>query len=211
MYKVFLNDRILFIGNSVQNVDQSCLLQVKADNKKAIQQACVLFLNDEQKHNVFLQVDSDVKPHVLLSSTFKIVKAAGGLVVNNRNEILCIRRWGVWDLPKGKIDKGETKSNAALREVAEETGIDCLVLQQRLTVTYHIYQSKFHNNEWILKPTYWYSMLALNNEEPVPQVNEDITEACWLSASKIKMMVLPNTYPSLLPVFEQVLGCHNCG
>lgn len=211
MYKVFLNHRILFIGNNVQNVDQSGLVLVEASDSDSIQQACELFLNDEQNRNVFLQVDGFEKPHVLLSSFFKIVKAAGGLVVNNSGEFLCIKRWGKWDLPKGKIEKGETKKNAALREVAEETGISCLALNQKLTVSYHIYKSKFHNNEWILKPTYWYSMLTLNNQEPVPQLNEDISEACWLTAGQVKEMVLPNTYPSLLPVFEKFFDCHNCG
>ncbi|HOO83388.1 MAG TPA: NUDIX domain-containing protein [Prolixibacteraceae bacterium] len=211
MYKVFFNDRILFIGNNVQDVDQSGLVLVEVSDRKTIQQACVSFLNDEQKRNFLLHVDTCEKPHVLLSPFFKIVKAAGGLVVNNKNQFLCIKRWGIWDLPKGKIEKGETKKCAALREVVEETGINHLILKQKLITTYHIYQSKFHNNEWVLKPTYWYSMMALNNEEPVPQVNEDITEARWLTTVQVKKMVLPNTYPSLVSVFEQLYLCHNCG
>lgn len=206
MYKVFFNDRILFIGNNIKNVDQTGLFIIKAMNEIDIKHACILFLNDVQKRNFFLHVDDVFKPIVLLSPFFKIIKAAGGVVENNQNQFLCIHRWGVWDLPKGKIEKGESKKKAALREVAEETGIDMLILKQKLTVTYHIYQSKYHNSAWVLKPTYWYRMFALGNKEPVPQFNEDISDALWLSRSQINSMVLSKTYSSLLPVFEKVLG-----
>src|SRR3982751_3416807 len=54
---------------------------------------------------------------------FKIVKAGGGLVVNEENKILMIFRRGKWDLPKGKLDKGETLEQCAVREVEEETGL----------------------------------------------------------------------------------------
>ena len=49
--------------------------------------------------------------------------AAGGLVTNENNELLMIFRRGKWDLPKGKLDKGETIEECAIREVEEETGI----------------------------------------------------------------------------------------
>ena len=51
------------------------------------------------------------------------VKAAGGLVINKKGQILFIHRKGVWDLPKGKLDSGERLDNTAIRETSEETGI----------------------------------------------------------------------------------------
>ena len=46
---------------------------------------------------------------------FTIIKAAGGLVKNEKGEYLFIFRRGSWDLPKGKLDKGETIEQCAVR------------------------------------------------------------------------------------------------
>ena len=54
---------------------------------------------------------------------FTILEAGGGIVFNKRGEFLVIERRGVWDLPKGKVDAGETIEEAAVREVREECGL----------------------------------------------------------------------------------------
>jgi diadenosine hexaphosphate hydrolase (ATP-forming) len=55
-----------------------------------------------------------------------VVEGAGGVVVNNEGKILLIRHHnGTWVFPKGHVDPGETPLQAALREVAEEAGVDC--------------------------------------------------------------------------------------
>ena len=48
--------------------------------------------------------------------TYKSINAAGGLVENGNGEYLMIKRKGYWDLPKGKIEKGENDEDGALRE-----------------------------------------------------------------------------------------------
>jgi len=55
---------------------------------------------------------------------FIVLKAAGGLVINEKKELLFILRRGLWDLPKGKNDGNEDSKECALREVKEETGFD---------------------------------------------------------------------------------------
>ena len=67
---------------------------------------------------------------------------AGGLVLNQYNEVLFIFRKNLWDLPKGKIEYYETLEKAALREVVEETGVleNCLELVKPLVYT--TYQTK---------------------------------------------------------------------
>ena len=80
--------------------------------------------------------------------------AAGGIVMNPKQEILWIFRRGFWDLPKGKLDPGETIPQCALREVEEETGINDIQLNELITITYHEYFDKyllFHclNNKFI--------------------------------------------------------------
>src|SRR6185295_2085187 len=68
---------------------------------------------------------------------FTIIEAAGGLVLNTKKELLMIFRLNRWDLPKGKIEKNEEPSAAALREVCEETGVcDCEIIGE-LNSTYH--------------------------------------------------------------------------
>src|SRR5215831_16424428 len=54
---------------------------------------------------------------------YRVIKAAGGLVLNDHEEVLLIYRRNMWDLPKGKLDEGEKLRAAALREVQEETGL----------------------------------------------------------------------------------------
>lgn len=51
--------------------------------------------------------------------------AAGGVVVNGEGKIAIVKTKGghdEWVLPKGRIDPGETPSQAAMREVLEESG-----------------------------------------------------------------------------------------
>jgi 8-oxo-dGTP pyrophosphatase MutT (NUDIX family) len=53
----------------------------------------------------------------------QLIEAAGGLVLNERGNLLMIFRRGKWDLPKGKRDAGESIETCAVREVEEETGL----------------------------------------------------------------------------------------
>lgn len=61
------------------------------------------------------------------SDTDVEVWAAGGVVVDECGRVLLVHRpkYDDWTLPKGKLDDGESLSECALREVEEETGLDC--------------------------------------------------------------------------------------
>ena len=109
---------------------------------------------------------------------FTIIEAGGGLVTNEFNEILFIFRRGHWDLPKGKLEKHETKKDAALREVEEETGIRNLVLGKKICITNHVYKNKSGKRH--IKKSYWYHMTA-PKMDLIPQIEEDITEAKWMT------------------------------
>ncbi|HAV30080.1 MAG TPA: NUDIX hydrolase [Saprospirales bacterium] len=109
---------------------------------------------------------------------FTIIEAGGGLVTNEFNEILFIFRRGHWDLPKGKLEKYETKKDAALREVEEETGIRNLVLGKKICITNHVYKNKSGKRH--IKKSYWYHMTA-PKMDLIPQIEEDITEAKWMT------------------------------
>lgn len=128
-------------------------------------------------------------------SIFRLIHAAGGKVLNEDQEVLFIYRREKWDLAKGKVDKGETLEEAALREVKEECGLVQLQLQHFLIATYHIYELK---NKWVLKTTFWYQMSATCHQALIPQMEEDITEMKWMSPSDQRWQA--NTFDSIKDV-----------
>lgn len=129
---------------------------------------------------------------------FTIIQAAGGLVLNEMGEILFIFRRGRWDLPKGKLDPGESLSQCALREVEEETGLSGLFLERELLITYHTYEQDGEN---ILKETYWYQMKASSQTALTAQTEEDILEVRWTAQSKLET-VTDNTYQAIKDVLR---------
>lgn len=131
-------------------------------------------------------------------SFFKIIIAGGGLVKNKEGEYLMIFRKGKWDLPKGKIEKGEDVKSGAIREVEEETGVEDISLDYKLGKTYHTYQLK---DKWVLKESHWYAMRSSFEGELVPQEIEGIKKAEWVSRKQIKQL-LKNSYPSIKEVFK---------
>jgi ADP-ribose pyrophosphatase YjhB (NUDIX family) len=131
-------------------------------------------------------------------SQFQLIRAAGGVVSNNQNELLFIYRLEKWDLPKGKVEQGEPLEIAAVREVEEECSISKLELLSHLMTTYHTYSLK---GEQVLKSTDWFVMKHLGNDQPQPQAIEGITEARWIAASHLDE-VESNTFPSVIDVLR---------
>ena len=130
---------------------------------------------------------------------FKIISAAGGMVVNENKEILMIFRRGKWDLPKGKLDAGETLEQCALREVEEETGLKNIKLNKKLITTYHTYDEF---GKHILKESHWYKMKCTGEQNLIPQTEEDITEIKFVAPEDLKKYT-SNTFCTI----EEVLNC----
>ena len=126
--------------------------------------------------------------------------AAGGLVTNLQGQILWIFRRGFWDLPKGKLDDGETIQTCAVREVEEETGIKNIQLHELLKFTNHIYFDT-HLNQEVVKRTYWFHMTIPTEQKGIPQATEDIEKIEWHSLATAKHC-LEQTYPSIIEVIE---------
>jgi len=129
-----------------------------------------------------------------------IITAAGGLVQNNEGAFLLIFRRGFWDLPKGKLDVGESIPDCAVREVREETGLQSLELGPFICTTSHPYFDTWLNKD-VVKQTNWFSMLSLANDILVPQTEEDIEKIEWVPREQLPQYFI-QTYPTILTVFE---------
>ena len=134
----------------------------------------------------------------LFFKQFLVVHTGGGLVLNEKKEVLLIFRRGKWDLPKGKLDKGETLEECALREVREETGLADLTLGKELTTTYHTY-TEFGKH--ILKLSHWYRMESHSKHKLIPQTEEDITDIRWVKKAGLSEY-LSNTFPTIIEVLS---------
>jgi 8-oxo-dGTP pyrophosphatase MutT (NUDIX family) len=132
----------------------------------------------------------------------KKIIAAGGLVLNEDNELLMIFRRKKWDLPKGKLDEGESIEACALREVKEETGLQTLKLEKFINTTLHTY-TDLHLNEEVTKETHWFKMYAPNNQPLTPQLNEGIEIIEWVNNKNLQDK-LQNSYANIIEIIEQL-------
>lgn len=131
----------------------------------------------------------------------KIITAAGGIVLNPNKEILFIYRRGKWDLPKGKLDDGETIEQCAVREVEEETGIREITLHKFVGITTHEYFDKWVNEE-VIKESHWYEMEIKTMQTLIPQTEEDIEDIRWVSIKELDTY-LADSYVSIVEIINK--------
>ena len=196
MYKVFVNDKPLFLTNEVEKeTDFQMFLLESVD----IEQLIVKMFNNKVKKALLYYPD---EKEILkkLKEKIPVAKAGGGLVYNKKGEVLFILRNGKWDLPKGGIEKGEEMEDTALREV-EETGVSGLKIVQKLQKTYHVFK---RNGVYKLKVTHWYEMKTSYTGKLLPQENEGIEKVAWLKPDQIKD-ALKNSYENIKLLFEEVV------
>lgn len=200
MYKVFYNDRtVFFTQEDVHIAHQPDAEKLQFKNKNHLKLAIDDFKNNATIKNLYvIHSDAEAAFHEFMQ-LYNLIEAAGGVVVNARSEVLFIKRRNKWDLPKGKLEKGESHESGALREVEEECGIDLLEITKPLGTTYHTYAL---NDEPILKRTYWFAMQFKGNKKPVPQSEEDITEVRWFNPTDLSA-VIQNTFPSIIDVLKK--------
>ena len=157
-------------------------------------------INEHYRGHNFFIICTDAKLFFKqMLKTVTVIEAAGGLVKNEKKEFLFIYRNDTWDLPKGKIEKGETIKDAAVREVEEECGIVVKKLGKRICKTYHAYISR---GEVVIKKSYWFKMKAEGQEKLKPQKEEGITDARWFVKDKMGI-ILKNSFPSIIDVMEK--------
>ncbi len=147
--------------------------------------------------SITFAVEDKYRLSEFLKDQFKIVKAAGG-VVTKGDQVLWIYRLKKWDLPKGKIEKGERKKSAAIREIKEECNVDVKCIR-KLCNTWHTYT--LHKKR-VLKKTYWYHMECLNDAQMAPEKKERIDLVEWKS-KKQTLECSKDTYHTIKSVIEK--------
>ncbi|MGN6618383.1 MAG: NUDIX hydrolase [Ilyomonas sp.] len=133
-----------------------------------------------------------------------IIVAAGGLVRNDTDDLLMIYRRGKWDLPKGKLDEGETIEACAVREVKEETGLKEITLGKLIGITHHRYFDKWIMND-VIKETHWFEMKVKDNPVFIPQKEEDILEIRWVNKKDLPEY-LQETYPNIVEIVQKAIN-----
>jgi ADP-ribose pyrophosphatase YjhB (NUDIX family) len=199
MYKIFFNDRTVQLTSDSQfKAAEINGLYYKFKNIAELEDILFLFETAAKIQNltIFHIDEKELFDH--FASCFKMIEAAGGLVNNKNDEILAIKRLGKWDLPKGKLEKGENPGETAVREVREECGLNKIQLQEFFYTTYHIYRLK---NKQVLKKTYWFKMLNEVTETLIPQTKENISEVKWLRMNNLNT-ITDNTYGSIVEVLK---------
>ncbi|MEN9444384.1 MAG: hypothetical protein RIS47_1274 [Bacteroidota bacterium] len=172
--KIFVNDRQILISTQIAEIPDANCLTFSITKYKELGSLLKVFLQDT--HPTMQIIVPDLKEGFRsFKALFKVVDAAGG-IVHHDGKFLCIVRNGIWDLPKGHIEKNEKPRKAAIREVVEETGIADPKILGKLGSTWHIYTSAGNLS---LKRTRWYAMTAELGTLS-PQTEEGIEAAVWL-------------------------------
>ena len=190
IYKVFVDNRPVFFEINPSSTDE--YLTVEEIRKG---------LKDFKKSD-FTELYIEIESETTFTAVFeehKYVEAAGGLVQLNQN-YLFIKRAGKWDIPKGKLEKGESPEEGAVREIMEECGItNPPIIKQHLINTWHVYTRKDKKH---LKKTYWYLLMAADpSTNFTPQEDEDITEVQYFP-KKAFDTIRKNTYNSIKEVLK---------
>jgi 8-oxo-dGTP pyrophosphatase MutT (NUDIX family) len=197
-YKIYFGDRIVFLTSKItKTFEKNDGLFYKYRGKDELEEVLRAFENSPNIGSLYIfHTDEEVLLE-LVKSCYVIVEAAGGVVKRSDGKQLAIFRRGKWDLPKGKVEKGEFYKQTALREVEEECGIHNIEAGKKFTDTYHIYSEK---GKTILKRTVWYEMILTGDEPVVVQTSEDITDYVWFDYKSVKD-IMKNTFESLKDIF----------
>ena len=212
--KLFIRDAYIHILAPSEKPFFSSYTEISSADPENLHGCCLLGNAREQDlHQILLWLEQDklrkLEELVCISEKseslkdfvkreFRVVKAAGGLV-RKEKQFLLIHRLGKWDLPKGKLEKGEKMKEAAVREVEEECGVR-VERGKKICNTWHSYNL---DGKRILKKTAWYVMDCLEDKKMKPQKEEGIEDLRWMKEEEAREALL-NSYKSI----KEVLNCY---
>jgi 8-oxo-dGTP pyrophosphatase MutT (NUDIX family) len=197
MYKVFFKDRTVYFGDDFsKSFGRNNGLFYKYNNLQELTELIHVFNSLTRINKLFIIHNDILTLFDEFKACFNYIEAAGGVVFRPDGEFLVMKRDGLWDLPKGKLENGESSEVAALREVTEETGLKELKIIKPVLSTFHTYQIA---KGMVLKKTKWFEMFYEGDADPVPEIAENITEIQWVNPGMTDF-IRKNTYPSVLDV-----------
>ncbi len=202
MYKIYINDHLLMLAkkSDVYDFDNESVKCVPYFGKgKFLLNYVDKLEKSSQFTSILLYTDKLSDLWLDFKGLYKRITAAGGIVINELDQVLFIDRLNRWDLPKGKKESGEENDETALREVMEETGLQCDILK-KCGVTYHTYRNG--KGRRVLKKTHWYVMRPQNQQVKV-QEEEHIVGYQWISANEFLSSGLP-TYNSIKMILKKL-------
>jgi 8-oxo-dGTP pyrophosphatase MutT (NUDIX family) len=201
LYKIYYDHKKVIIADEADlNFNGNNILFAEFDNAEILKALIQTLLDVPSLESLYVYGKNPELIWETYKSLYTIIEAAGGLVLNKATHALLIFRQGKWDLPKGKIEKKETIEQAAIREVIEECGVKELEINEKLCITYHVYNL---DEKKILKFSHWFLMRCNDNEqELVPQAVEGITDATWMTATEA-LNILDNSYSSVRDVLTR--------
>ena len=195
MYKVFVNKKEIVLAVNAPKKPKVKVLPLQETPLKKI----IRILRTTKVETLYLVHHNPKKLLPLFKKKLPVAVAAGGVVQNEEGKVLFIYRKKRWDLPKGKVEKGESLEEGAMREVMEETGVKKLKVGDLAGVTYHIFK---RSNRYQLKESHWFFISSKHEGELVPEAKEDITKAVWKGKNKT-IKALEKTYPNIAHLFDE--------
>ena len=201
MKTIFFNQRAMILCREGEQAekDPEAVIVIDSGDDTILANAVNTIDTGSGIRRLYVLCDNPELTYERIRKLFTEVDAAGGLICNDLGEFLLIFRNGMWDLPKGKREKGESTAENAVREVMEECGIPAPELGELICVTDHTYH---RGGQFVLKHTYWYSMSVSSSAPTRPQTEEGITQTAWVPAGEIRQYA-GQTYPSINEVFEK--------
>jgi 8-oxo-dGTP pyrophosphatase MutT (NUDIX family) len=197
-YRIYINEKVILVTESVpKKVERYQKVDAQTFDLKSFYNQ----YNGQPGSKYYFLLCTDAKTYLKkIIKSITLIEAAGGMVINSKGEYLFIYRNDKWDLPKGKIEKGEKNREGAVREVEEECGIIVSGIGKKICKTYHTYTYK---GEVVLKRTHWFEMDYKGAEKLKPQREEGITDVRWFRKGHIDAIV-KNTFPSIMDVLAKM-------
>jgi diadenosine hexaphosphate hydrolase (ATP-forming) len=125
------------------------------------------------------------------------VKKTGCILINfeDKTTALVLRKRVEYSFPKGHVEEGETLEECAIRETAEETKHDCLLLEKD-----PVYKEEYVTPSGEDVEMYYYLAKDIG---PSDNTSEDTHPTIWVPFEEVYDKL---SYPSLKKVWESVKG-----
>ncbi len=120
----------------------------------------------------------------------KHTESAGGLIINHQKQVLMVQEFGeYWGLPRGHVKDGESKLEAAKREIYEETGItDLTKIADLGSYTRSTFDSDGRPNNNEIKRITFFAFYT--HQTKLTPIDTDISDIGWYAIEEAQTMLI---------------------